>query len=120
MNRTRFLVALLVVVVLLQLFPERAALIELVAIGAGALYCVAWAITAYLAHYKMKAALAAQEAADTEEFRQYEIELHAIREKHDPNRDLTDLASITQEYQDELTALHDKHQAMLTRKFGSR
>jgi len=118
-NRTRLLVALLVVVILLQLFPEKTAIIELVAVSAGALYCLSWAISRYVAQYKKRAAQAAQDAADADEYRQYEMELDSIRAKYDPNGNLTDPTSISQEYKDELSALHDKHETMLTRKFGS-
>ena len=121
MNRTRLLVALLVVVILLQLFPEKTAIIELVAVSAGALYCLSWAISRYVAQYQKRAAQAAQDAADADadEYRQYEMELDSIRAKYDPNGNLTDPTSISQEYKDELSALHDKHETMLTRKFGS-
>lgn len=119
MSRTRLLLALLVVVVLLQIYPDRARVIESTAVGAGALYCLIWAISRALAQYKVKNRRAAQEAADAEEYRQYETELHSIREKYDPHRDMTEPTSISQEYKSELSALHDKHEAMLTRKFGS-
>ena len=119
-NRTRLLVALLVVVILLQLFPDRAAIIKLVAVVAGALYALAWALAKYRAQHRTKAALAAQEAADAEEYRQYEIELYAIREKHDPNGEGTDPDTVTPEYRAALSALHDRHEAMLNRKFGAR
>ena len=63
--------------------------------------------------------LQAQDAADDQEYRQYKTELDSIRAKYDPNRDLTDPDSISQQYKDELSALHDKHEEMLTRKFGA-
>ena len=120
MNRTRFLVALLVVVVLLQLFPDKTAAIEAAAVSAGALYCLSWALSKYLAQYKKRAAQAAQEAADAEQYLQYERELDSIRAKYAQERDLTDPTLISPEYKDALSALHDKHEAMLTRKFGPR
>ncbi|MDP8985609.1 MAG: hypothetical protein M3N97_11335 [Pseudomonadota bacterium] len=120
MTRTRLLVALLVMVILLQLFPDRAAVIKLVAVGAGALYALGWALAKYRAQRRTKAALAAQEAADAEEYRQYEMELRALREKHDPHGEGADLDAVTPEYRAELSALHDRHEAMLNRKFGAR
>jgi len=119
-NRTRILLALLVLVVLLQLFPDKAALIKLVAVSAGALYVLVWAGGTYLAKRKLKSAVAAQLAADDEEYRQYKMELDVIRAKYDPHRDLNEPTSISPEYRDELSALHHKHQAMLDRKFGPR
>jgi hypothetical protein len=118
-SRTRLLVALLVVVVLIQIYPDRAGVIELLAVGGAALYSLAWALSRGYAQYKAKSLRAAQEAADAEEYRQYEMELDAIRGEYDPHRDLADPASISQEYKDALSALHDRHEAMLTRKFGS-
>jgi hypothetical protein len=114
------LLALLVLVVLLQLFPDKAARIKLVWVCAGALYVLAWAGAKYLAKYKLKSAEAAQRAADDEEYRQYKMELDVIRAKYDPQRDLHDPTSISPEYRDALSALHDKHQPMLERKFGPR
>jgi hypothetical protein len=113
------LLALLVVVVLIQIYPERTGVIESMAVGGAALYSLVWAILKGHAQYKSKNLRAAQEAADAEEYRQYEVELDAIRAKYDPHRDLNDPASIPQEYRGELSALHDRHEAMLTRKFGS-
>jgi hypothetical protein len=118
-SRTRVLLALLVVVVLIQIYPDRAGVIEMMAVGGAALLCSAWATLKGYAHFKAKRLRAVQEAADAEEYRQYAVELDAIRAKYDPHRDLTDPASIPQEFKDELSALHDKHEAMLTRKFGS-
>ena len=43
-----------------------------------------------------------------------------IRVKYDPLRDLNDPTSITAECRDELNALHERHRAMLERKFGTR
>ncbi|MEA3108580.1 MAG: hypothetical protein QOI88_3185 [Gammaproteobacteria bacterium] len=119
-NRTRILVALLVVVVLMQLFPERAGAIQKVAIIGGGLYFLAWAAARYLAQHKKKKAEAAQSVADDAEYQVYKRELDVIRATHDPTRDLNDPTSISPEYQAELSALHDKHQDMLARKFGPR
>jgi len=119
-NRTRILVALLIMVILMQLFPEKAGAIQRVAIVGGGLYFLAWAAARFLAQHKRRAAEAAQSAADVAEYQEYKRELDAIRAKHDPNRDLNDPTSISPEYQAALTALHDKHQDMLARKFGPR
>lgn len=119
-NRTRLLVALLVVVILLQVFPEKAGLIDLIAVLVVAVYSVGWAAAKYVAQYKRRAAQAAQEAADNEEYQRYRMELDTLRAKIDGNRDWNDLADIPQEYKDGLNTLHDKYQDMLTRKFGPR
>ncbi len=120
MNRTRILVGLLVMVILMQLFPEKAAAIEKVAIVAGGLYFLAWAAVRFLAQHNRRRAEAAQSAADEAEYQEYKRELDIIRATHDPSRDLNDPTSISPEYQAALSALHDKHQDMLARKFGPR
>jgi hypothetical protein len=104
----------------MQLFPERAGAIQKVAIIGGGLYFLAWAAARYLAQHKKKKAEAAQSAADDAEYQVYKRELDVIRATHDPTRDLNDPTSISPEYQAELSALHDKHQDMLARKFRPR
>jgi hypothetical protein len=120
MTRTRLLLALLVLVVLLQLFPDRAGPIKLVAVCAGTVYFAAVMGAKYRARRRESLARAAQEAADEAEYRRYRSELDAIRARHDPHRDLGDPTSISADYRDELSALHDRHQEMLNRKFGAR
>lgn len=119
-NRTRILVALLIMVILMQLFPERAGAIQRVAIVGGGLYFLAWVAIRFLAQHKKRRSEAAQSEADEAEYQEYKRELDAIRATHDPARDLNDPTSISSEYQAALSALHDKHQDMLARKFGPR
>jgi hypothetical protein len=107
-------------VILMQLFPERAGVIQKVAIVGGGLYFLAWAAARFLAQHKKRRAESAQSQADEVEYQVYRRELDAIRAIHDPARDLDDPTSISPEYQAALTALHDKHQDMLARKFGPR
>lgn len=117
MNRTRFLLALLVMVVLLRLFPDKSPAIEAVAVGGAALYCLLWAGSRYLAQLRARRRQAAQAAADDEEYRCYECELASIRSQYDPDRDAGE-ADASQAYKDALSALHDRHRDMLTRRFG--
>jgi hypothetical protein len=105
-------------VVLLRLFPDKSRAIEAVAVGGVALYCLLWAGSRYLAQLRAQRRQAARAAADDEEFRCYECELASIRAKYDPNRDAGEADAASQEYKDELSALHDKHQDMLNRRFG--
>jgi hypothetical protein len=119
-NRTRILVGLLVMVILMRLFPEKAGAIEKAAIFGGGLYFLAWAGVRFLAQHKKRTAEAAQSAADEAEYQEYRRELDIIRATHDPSRNLNDPTSISPEYQAALSALHDKHQDMLARKFGPR
>ena len=107
-------------VVLMQLFPEKAGAIERVFIVGGGLYFLAWAAARFLAQRKRQRAEAAQAGADEAEYQVYKRELDVIRATHDPNRDLNDPTTISPEYQAALSALHDKHQDMLGRKFGPR
>ena len=120
MSRTRILLAVLVLVALLQLFPSRATLLELIWVAAMAIWCLAWAGSEYLAHRKSSLAEAAQAAADDAEYRQYKAALDAIRAEYDPERSSSDPTSIAPECRDALASLHEKHQAMLERKFGPR
>lgn len=117
MRRTYILVALLALVILVQVFPERAMLIKLVWVSGAALYVLVWAGARYWAQYKKKSAAAAQAAADELEYGEYRRELDQIRSQFDAQRDL-DPTSVSPEYRAALTALHDKHHAMLERKFG--
>ena len=119
-NRTRILVALLVMVILMQLFPEKAGAIERVFIVGGGVYFLAWTAARFLAQHKRRKVEAAQAAADEAEYQEYKRELDFIRATHDLNRDLNDPTTISPEYQAALSALHDKHQDMLGRKFGPR
>ena len=116
MNRTRILLVALVAVILMRLYPDRTGVIEQIVVAAGILYCAVWAVS----FYKRTRARTAQAAADEREYREYKAELDSIRAQYDPSRDPDDLTSIPPPYQDALTALHDKHAAMLTRKFGPR
>jgi hypothetical protein len=120
MTRTRLLVIILALVVLIQVFPDRARLIEVLILGGTALYCAVWAARVYSPRLKEAAKLKALAASDEAEYRQYALELQSIRAKYDPDRDFEDPTSISQEYKDELSALHDRHEAMLQRKFGPR
>ena len=119
-SRTRILVALLVVVALIQIYPDRAAIVELLAVIGAAVYFAVWAGVTFLRHQRQQTALSRQSAADEEEYQRYRSALDAIRAHHDPQRDLNDPTSIAQEYKDDLAALHDRHQEMLARKFGPR
>jgi hypothetical protein len=120
MTRTRLLLVILVLVVLIQVFPDRTALIEMLMVGGTALYCAVWAARTYIRRFKQAVKLKALAASDDAEYRQYTLELQSIRAKYDPVRDLDDPTSISQEYKDELSALHDRHEVMLQRKFGPR
>ena len=107
-------------VILMQIFPEKAGAIEKVAIIGGGLYFLAWTALRYFAQHKKRRAEAALLVADDREYQHYKRELDLLRARHDPTRDLNDPTSISPEYQAELSALHDQHQDMLARKFGPR
>lgn len=109
MTRTRFLLSLLVVVVLLQLFPDRSATVERVAVIGVALYSLIWLGSRYRARYRESRRKARLAEADAQEYRSYESELASIRARIDP---------ASPEYAGELSALHDRHREMLARKFG--
>ena len=110
MNRTRFLAAIAVAALSMQVFPSHADLIKWVAIGLGVLYLLGRALLTYPRQYRMKRRLAAQRAADEREFREYSEELAALRDRH---------AALPEVYASAVALLHEKHRAMLERKFGS-
>jgi thiol:disulfide interchange protein len=120
MNRTRVLVGVAVLVALVQLFPDRVRWIELAAVIGAAAYFIQWAAATHLARFRLGRREAAQAAADEQEYRRYQQELDEIRARHDAERDVNDPTSISPEYKSALSALHDRHEAMLTRKFGPR
>ena len=119
-NRTKILMALLVLVILVQVFPDRAARIELAGVVAGAVYFAIWGALRLLSAQRTRRAAAVLEAADAAEYQQYKAQLDAIRARHATGHEPGDLTSISPELQADLNALHDKHEAMLTRKFGPR
>jgi len=118
MSRTRLLIWILALVALLQIFPDKAARIEVFAVIAAVIYCAAWVIPKYISRRKNRATRAALVTADEREYLEYAAALQAIRAKYDPQRDLDDPTSISPEYQAEITALLDRHDAMLKRKFA--
>jgi hypothetical protein len=117
-SRTLFLAAVAVIVLAMQFFPDQASHVKRTVIALGILYLAIRALRTYPRQYRDKRIRAAQEAADDREYRQYEIELEAIRAMYAPIHDLDEIAVIPQEYQNDLSALHDRHRAMLDRKFG--
>jgi hypothetical protein len=120
MTRTRLLVWILALVVLIQIFPGKTDRIEVFAVIAAIIYCAAYVVPKFIARRREQKAQAALARSDETEYLQYTEELNAIRAKFDPERDLDDPTSISQEYQTEISALHDRHEAMLKRKFGPR
>ena len=118
MSRTRLLVWILALVALLQIFPDKAGRIEIFAVIAAVIYCAAWVIPKYISRRKSQATRAALVTADEQEYLEYAAALQAIRTKYDPQRDLDDPTTISPEYQAEITALLDRHEAMLKRKFA--
>jgi len=60
---------------------------------------------------------AAQEAADERAYREYKQELDSIRAKYDADREPD---AMSEAYEAEIAALHDKYQDMLGESFGLR
>ena len=109
MTRTRFLLTLLVVAVLLRVFPDRSALVERAALGAVALYSLIWLGSRFWGQQRARRQRDRRTAADAQQYREYERELADIRARIDES---------SPQYQVELNALHDRHRDMLGRKFG--
>lgn len=109
MTRTRLLLTLLVLAILLRLFPDRAALIEQVAVGGAALYCTLWLGSRFLRRYRARRQGEILAAADAAEYRDYERALADIRARMEES---------SPQFQIEVSALHERHREMLVRKFG--
>lgn len=123
MSRTPFLVAIAVAAILIQFFPSQTGNIKWAAIALVVIYLSLRVLRTYPRQYKEKKLKAAQLAADSEEYHQYQLHLEALRKKYDlglPDPEATAAAAEPPlAYQQELTALNDSHRNMLTRKFGS-
>ena len=117
--RTFFLAAIAVIVLSMQLFPNQGSAIRSAGIVLGILYLAIVILRTYPEAFKNKRKKALQEAADGQQYRQYEIELNSIRAKYGQGQSSGESGTLTPEYKDELSALHGKYQAMLERKFGS-
>ncbi len=117
MTRTRFLVAIAVAALLIQFLPDQAHTIKWVVIALGAAYLLTMALRTYPRQFRESRQRAAQEAADERAYRDYRQELDAIRAKYEADRQPD---ALSQEYEAEIAALHDKYQDMLGRKFGLR
>lgn len=110
MSRTRFLAAIAVAALLMQLLPTYADAIKWAAIGLGILYLSIRAALTYPAQYRQRKRLAAQRASDEREYREYDAALAALRIRH---------ADAPADFERAVAALHDQHRGMLERKFKS-
>ena len=116
MTRTIFLALIALAVILIQLIPTQASTIKWATIALGVAYLAGRAVLPYPKIYRQRRQRIAQRAADERDYRQYEIELDAIHAKYDAG-DVTE-ETHAQAFKDDLTALHEKYQGMLARKFG--
>jgi hypothetical protein len=102
-------------VILIQLVPTHATSIKWATIALGVAYLVVRAVLTYPKIYRDRRRRAAQRREDESDFRLYEIELDRVHAKYDA-ADADEIHA--QAFKDELTALHEKYQGMLERKFG--
>ncbi len=117
MTRTRFLVAIAVAALLIQFLPDQASTIKWSVIALGAVYLLTMALRTYPRRFRERRQRAAQEAADERAYREYKQELDSIRAKYEADREPD---AMSEAYEAEIAALHDKYQDMLGRKFGLR
>jgi hypothetical protein len=115
LTRTRFLAAIAIAAIMIQLLPSYADTIKWAAIAFGVIYLLTMALRTYPRQFRERRQRAAQEAADARDYRQYKLELDSIGAKYAGNRQPD---QISQEHEAEIAALHDKYQDMLGRKFG--
>jgi hypothetical protein len=118
-SRTIFLAAIALAVLLMQLLPNQAHIFKWIAMGLAVMYLFGRGLSTYPRLFREKKRRAAQQRADEQEYQQYQIDLASIRARHDPQHEPLGRSELSQEFSDELTALHEKYQAMLERKFGS-
>ncbi len=110
MSRTRFLAAIAVAALLMQVLPDYSDLIKWVAIGIGVLYLIVRALRTYPRQYRLKKQAAAQRAADEREYLEYTAALQALRSRP---------LSAGDDYEAAVAELHARHRDMLARKFGA-
>jgi hypothetical protein len=116
MSRTGFLAVIALGVLLIQLLPERANSIKWGLMGLAGVYLIVRGSLTYPKIYRDRKAEAALRFSDERDYRSYESELGAIREKHahlDPDDDFSG-----REFRADLASLHARYAAMLERKFG--
>jgi Tfp pilus assembly protein PilE len=118
-SRTRFLVAIAIAAVLMQVYPAYVGAIKRGLVLLGVTYLLVRALKTYPRLYQEKKRQAAQNVADAQEYLDYARELETIRSTFDPNHHDGADVDPPPEYQDALTALSEKHRDMLTRKFGA-
>ena len=117
MTRTRFLVAMAVAALSVQLFPRHADSIQWIAVAVGAVYLGSVAWTLYLRHYGDRRRVEAQRRSDEEEYRRYRADLEALRLKYAVG-DAGPADDVAGDYASALASLHARHRDMLERKFG--
>jgi len=109
-SRTRFLIVIAIAALLIQLFPAYAGTIKWLAIGAGVAFLAVQALRTYPRQFKLKRLESRQRIADDAGYAEYSAALAALKASGE---------TITpEEYAVRLAALHEKHRAMLKRKFG--
>ena len=116
-RRTSLLLTAAIALLVVHFFPYLAAPIAWSALAAGVVWVavVGWRL---LARYQIHRSHAAKLAADDVEYRSYEIELNALRARHDPKGDWNESTDFPEAYRESLNALHERYKAMLTRRFG--
>lgn len=117
-RRTSLLLAAAVALILVHFFPALAAPVAWLAFAAGLVW-IAVVASRLLTYYRDKSSRAAQQAADDMEYRSYKAELDALRAQHDPNNEWNESTDYPLAYRESLSALHERYQAMLERRFGA-
>ncbi len=116
-RRTSLLLAAAAALLLVHFFPDLAAPVAWLALAAGLVW-IAVVASRLLAYYRNKTRRAAQQAADDLEYRSYKAELDALRAQFDPNHEWNESTDYPRAYRESLSALHQRYQAMLERRFG--
>jgi hypothetical protein len=116
-RRTSLLLTAAAALLLVHFFPGLAGTVAWLAFAAGLVW-LAVVASRIFTHYRDKKSRAMQQAADELEYRSYKAELDALRAKHDPNHEWDEATDYPRAYRDSLSALHERYQAMLERRFG--
>jgi len=118
MTRTWFLAVIAAAAGSMQLIPAYAGPIKWVAIVSGVLYLMIRALKTYPKQYRLRKQRKAQVVADDSEYFLYSQELISLREKYTAAGAETGSGMLVERYEAEVALLHDRHRAMLERKFG--
>lgn len=118
MNLTNYLLFVILLILVMQFYPNLLAELLPVVIGALMLYCCYWLVAKLRAQWTKRGAEKQQEQKDEAEFWEYQRKHNAIRVKYDPEHEWNEATSVPKEYLNEIRSLIIEHREMLQRRNG--